>query len=199
MDARARWKLHRGIQSGIAIGVSAVVGYYLLPFVVLLLLWAIFDVWGVLTGTDWTLIGIGLLLILSCRLYRRFRPAPLEAFPLAGSVSVLVSLLLFGWLFWTWDLPLDPAAWIGSSGAGRYRMRESVLRMLRDGTIDSRESASKLLGPPSHVWSSPGGDQFKWGYSLGADRFKVISIDSLWLMLEFDREGKVTRHGLTVH
>lgn len=69
--------------------------------------------------------------------------------------------------------------------------------LMESGTLDglTREEVINLLGTP-HSKGFPGGaEDCKINYHLGPER-GFLRIDSEWLIIDFDEDGKVKRYGI---
>jgi outer membrane protein assembly factor BamE (lipoprotein component of BamABCDE complex) len=93
--------------------------------------------------------------------------------------------------------PFDRSVWLDPSlldevEGWNHSVRQQMVDDLLASSLKrgmSKSEVEQLIGPPDPHPLSHTGD---WNYRLGADR-NMLSADSEWLVIDFDKEGRVSR------
>lgn len=119
--------------------------------------------------------------------------------PILFVAVVVLAGCLLAYSVRPWPRAFGRQAWRDAAQAGMYsrraRMLESLRSLIAQGAIDSKETALHHLGPPDLRGDSRAS---RWNWCLGPERRRLIAIDDLWLVLEFDEKGKLGREYTTV-
>jgi len=89
----------------------------------------------------------------------------------------------------------DSATWRDADEPSEFLDRRTMMPDVNDmfdkGTINSKDTADKLLGHPQRTDEK---DENVWFYNLGGQRSPSAPDSVTWLELSFDRSGKLIRH-----